>query len=44
MRTQILRVRFEEQESEKQNADITVDTFAGLKPWQLYNHTKTLHQ
>ncbi len=38
MRTQILRVRFEEQrrgvERRSQNADITIDTFAGLKPWR----------
>ena len=38
MRTQILRVRFEEQrrgvERRNQNADITVDSFAGLRPWR----------
>ena len=38
MRTQILRVRFEEQrrgeERKGQRADITVETIAGLKPWR----------
>ncbi|MDA8675490.1 DUF499 domain-containing protein [Alphaproteobacteria bacterium] len=38
MRTQILRVRFEEQrrgeERKGQRADITVETVAGLKPWR----------
>jgi len=38
MRTQILRVRFEEQrrgvERRSQNADISVNTIAGLKPWR----------
>lgn len=38
MRTQILRIKFEEQrrgvERKSQNADITVDTVAGLKPWR----------